>query len=46
MDEIEDMYGSIFEGNILIVRRTGCGKTMFVQNLGKNNLFGDISEVY
>ena len=26
--------------------RTACGKTTFVQNLGKNILFGDISEVY
>ena len=35
-----------FEGNILVVRRTGCGKTIFVQNLGKNKLFGDIKEGY
>ena len=28
------------------VGRTGCGKATFVQNLGKNNLFGDIKEVY
>ena len=26
--------------------KTGCGKTTFVQNLGRSNLFGDISEVY
>ena len=26
--------------------RTGCGKTTFVQNLGKNKLFGDVREVY
>ena len=32
-------------GNILIVGRTGCGKTTFVQNLGKNKLFGDIQNV-
>ena len=25
--------------------RTGCGKTTFVQSLGKNKLFGDIKEV-
>ena len=29
-----------------MVGRTGCGKTIFVQNLGKNKLFGDIKEVY
>ena len=32
-------------GNILIVGRTGCDKTTFVQNLGKNKLFGDIQNV-
>ena len=35
-----------FEGNILIVHRTGCGKTTFVQKLRKNELFGDISTVF
>ena len=34
-----------FEGNILVVGRTGCGKTTFVQNLGKNKMFGEIKEV-
>ena len=34
-----------FEGNILVVGRTGCGKTAFVQNLGKNKMFGKIKEV-
>ena len=46
MDEIEHSYDCKFEGNILVVGRTAFGKTTFVQNLGKNNLFGDISEVY
>ena len=31
---------------ILIVGRTGCDKTTFVQNLGKNKLLGDLKEVY
>ena len=36
-----------FEGNILIVDRTGCGKTTFIQNLGKNKMFGnEIMEVF
>ena len=30
----------------MIVGRTGWCKTTFVQNLGKNKLFGDIKEVY
>ena len=37
-------YDTKFEGNILIVGRTGCGETTFVQNLGKKNL-GKIKEV-
>ena len=35
-----------FEGNVLVVGRTGCGKTTFVQNLARNKLFGDIKEVF
>ena len=31
-------YDTKFEGNILVVGRTGCGKRTFVQNLEKNNL--------
>ena len=33
-------YDGQFEGNIMIVGRAGCGKTMFIQNLGKNKMFG------
>ena len=46
MDEINYIYDGKFEGNILIVARTGCGKTTFVQNLGKNKLFGNVKEIY
>ena len=46
MDEIKYTYDSKFEGNILIVGRTVCGKTTFVQNLAKDKLFGQITEVY
>ena len=46
MDEIKYSYDGTFEGNILIVGRTGCGKTTFAQNLGSNKLFGKINEVY
>ena len=38
-------YDTKFEGNILVVGRNSCGKTTFVQNVGKNNMFADIKEV-
>ena len=41
MDEVNYTYNGKFEGKVLIVGRTGCGKTTIVQNLGKNNLFGN-----
>ena len=34
-------YNGKFDGNILIVGRTGCGKTTFIQKLGKNKMFGE-----
>ena len=46
MDEIKYSYDGRFEGNILIVGRTGCGKTIFVQNLAKNQLFWNIKQAY
>ena len=39
-------YDGRFDGNILVVGRTGCGKTTFVQNLAKDQLFGDIKKVF
>ena len=33
-------YDVKFNGNILIVGRTGCCKATFIQQLGKNKLFG------
>ena len=42
MDEIKYTYDGKFEGNILIVGRTGCGKTTFIQNMGKNKMFRDV----
>ena len=44
-NEINYCCDAKFEGNILVVGRTGCGKTAFVQNLGKNKMFGKIKEV-
>ena len=35
-DELNYTNDTKFEGNILVVGRTGCGKTTFVQNLEKN----------
>ena len=46
MDEVKYSYNGRFEGNVLIVGRTGCGKTTFVKNLAKNKHFRDIKEVY
>ena len=46
MGEVNYTYDGKFEGNIWVVGRTGCGKTTFVQKLGKNKLFRDIKEVY
>ena len=34
-------YNRTFSNNILVVGQTGFGKTNFVQNLGRNKMFGD-----
>ena len=40
-------YIGKFERNVLIVGRTGCGKTTFIQKLAQNNMFGnDIVNVF
>ena len=45
--EKEYTYDRKFHGNILVVGRTGCGKTTFIQKLGKNKLFGsEISDIF
>ena len=44
--EKEYSYDGCFNGNILVVGRTGCDKTTFTQRLGANNLFGDIIDVF
>ena len=36
------IYNAQFYGNILVVGRTGCGKTTFLEKLGLNKFFGDI----
>ena len=39
------IYDRTSEGNILVVGRTACGKTTFVQNVAKNKMFGSLKEV-
>ena len=41
----KSVYDSKFTGNILILGRTECGKTTFVQNLAINNFFGELKSV-
>ena len=36
------IYDAKFSGNILIVGRTGCGKTPLVQKLAINKFFGEL----
>ena len=36
------IYNGQFYGNVLVVGRTGCGKTTFREKLGLNNFFEDI----
>ena len=38
--EKEYTYEGQLNENILVVGRTGCGKTTFIEKLGKNKLFG------
>ena len=39
------MYEGTFNGNMLVVGQTRCGKTSFVQRLGKNKMFASIDSV-
>ena len=34
-------YDGAFSDNILVIDQTGCGKTSFVQSLGKSKIVGD-----
>ena len=36
------IYNEQFYGNVLVIGRTGCGKTTFLGKLGLNNFWGDI----
>ena len=35
-------YDGQFSGNVLVVGKTGCGKTTFLEKLGINKLFSNI----
>ena len=39
------VYNGKFAGNILVLGRTECGKTTFIQNLAINDFFGDLKIV-
>ena len=39
---MNDIYNGQFNGNILLVGLTGCGKTTFLEKLAANKFFGDI----
>ena len=39
---MSSIYDEQFYGNILVARRTGCGKKTFLEKLGLNNFFGNI----
>ena len=38
------IYNGQFSGNILVVGRTGCGKTTFLEKHEVNNFFGNIKK--
>lgn len=44
--DVEYSYDGKFEGKILVVGQTGCGKTTFIKNQAKNNLFGELKEIF
>ena len=46
MANVEYWYDGKFEGNILIVGQTGCGKTTFTQNITKSDLFTELKEIF
>ena len=39
------MYDGTVNGNMLVVGQTRCGKTSFIQKVGKNKMFGSIESV-
>ena len=41
----KSIYDGRFHGNILVVGKTGCGKTYFLQKLGLNKFFGKLIKI-
>ena len=39
-------YDGRFDGNVLIIGQTGCGKTTVIQNLAKNKMFGNLKKIF
>ena len=39
---MRSIYDGQLYGNILVVGRTGCGKTTFLEKLGLNNFFANV----
>ena len=44
--DVNYTYHSKFNGNVLILGETGCGKTTFIQSLGKNKIFENLNEIF
>ena len=42
--ELTSIYDGQFGRNILVVGRTGCGKTTFLEKLGINKFFGNLAK--
>ena len=45
MSFANEIYNGQFNGNILVVGRTGCGKTTFLEKLAINKFFGNIIKI-
>ena len=39
---MSSIYDGQFSGNVLVVGKTGCGKTTFLEKIGINKFFGNI----
>ena len=43
---MSSIYNGQFSGNVLVVGKTGCGKTYFLQKLGPNKFFGNLVKIW
>ena len=44
--DVNYTYHGKFNRNVLIFGETGCGKTTFIQSLGKNKIFENLKEIF